>query len=449
MKVTINIVSLLFSLTLLFGCSAEDNVMDAPQSPLDKTAQVVLTLSVPEVSLPLTSRAISDDKAIDNFVLWAFDNNNQYLYQLDPKDKDEKGNPKVIIRGNKVYALLPESETEVTLVMIANNEAQEPALRTSKEVALASLKFQFSESLSHIPMYGESISFIVKEGATPGAIRLVRALARIEVDASNAWPLFDLQSVEVVNVNTEGTVVKSTTISNTNTRKSFSSTLTNDASSHNQWKFYIPEATSVDSHDPNIRTSLILKGVNKEKQTRYYRIDFIKRIQESGSEIKYEYIKSIERNHRYVFRIEHILASAGSETRDEALAKERADNGIIYTTLMVIKDEEIRDITTDNEFYLGITWSQIEASIKPDGDKKYYTANMSIATNNPEGWKIDDKPDEIDVSAMEWKASGSEDREQTTSVWMYIEKSKVTVGDQLELYVYSGNIRKTVRITIL
>lgn len=446
MKAKINILFLLFFLSLLTGCSIDDDTVNTPLYSGDKKAQVVLTLSVPAVSIPTSTRAItvSDEEKIEEFALWIFDENNEYLYKVSSTDKDTEGKDKVVIRGNKIYATLEESETPVTLVMIANTQVNEPTLHQRKEEALSNLKFSYSKSLDYIPMYGETENpFIVKGGATPGNISLHRTLARIEVNASNALPNFKLESATVVNVNTQGNIVKQSTISNSSMRVNIET-----EAEDNQWVFYIPEAAEVDSKNYRTRTSVILKGEYKDEGTKFYRLDFIKRSQNGTELIKYEHIKTIERNRRYVFHIENIAPGVGSSTFNEALSKENADNSILVEAgLMTIDDEAIRDITTDNQYYLGITSGNLEASVKPGSKGDYYTVNMGVITNNPEGWVIDELPDGVEVSTSRWDpVSSGEDQESMTSVWVYISTDKIDSDSEQKIYIYSGNIKKTITI---
>lgn len=450
MKIKIKILATLLTLGLFYGCITDDNLTDelcTTTGTVQAQAQVVLSISVPEVSVPSSStRVITDDNAINKFVIWAFDNNNRFMYELTQDSRDEKGNLKVVKHGNNVYALLPKSDTNVTLALIANYQTiSTPSVGTSIETAEKSLKFTFSENLEYIPMYGKSNPFIVEEGAKPGNISLKRALAKIEIDASHAWPNFDMKSVSIINVNTEGTIVQSETITNSATRSTYKTAINNSndtSDSNNKWVFYIPEATDIKD---GTRISLILEGVNLKDgdgKTRYYRLDFIKRAQSAGEEITYDYISSIERNKRYAFKIEHVIAGTGSNTYAEAVSKDRADNAIINTNLMIIDDEEIRDITTDNEFYLGITSPELKATTNEGSP--YYTVNMSVMSNNPNGWKIEDLPNGVEVTIDQY----SGDIEIATSVWIYIDKNKYSGAKSLNIYIYSGNIRKTVKIEL-
>lgn len=446
MKIRINILSLLFTLSLLCGCSADESPLDAPQEVLGKEqAQVVFSISVPEVSLPLSNtRAITDDKAIDNLVIWAFDADGGFLYQLTTEDVDNEGNSVIAHRDNTIYALLPKNDTEVTLVLMANLDIKNlPTVEkgTSREDALNGLTFNYSEKYSYIPMSGESAPFIVKEGAKPGTIRLTRALAKVEVNIEDVLDNFTLNAVTVVNTNMQGVVTRLGSIYNTDDRDD----VTTVAESSKKWVGYIPEATAIDKEDT--RVSLILAGVNKKNndgKTRYYRLDFIQHKQTS-MEVKYDYITSIERNKHYTFKIEYMAPDMGELNFDDAVDKDEPDNFFFNSGLMTINNEEIRDITTDNQYYLGVTSPDITAIMYPNGDKKYYTANMSVITNSPKGWSIEDLPSGVEVSVDQY-SPGKVD-EKITSVWIYIKDGNYP-NNEVTLYVYCGHFRKSVRVSI-
>lgn len=444
MKAKIYILFLLFLSALFVGCSAEDSEMDMSlTTPGEKKTQVVLTLSIPAVSIPQSTRAITkeNESAINELTIWVFDNKDNFLYQVSSKESEDDGTKKVVIRESKIYATLRESDTPVKLAMIANTPVNEPQEGQKKADILNDLTFTYSpKGNEYIPMYGETQTpFIVKEGATPEGISLKRALARIEVDAANAFN-FTLESAMVVNINTQGTIVQSSTIKNSAERIRYEANAVG-----NKWLFYIPEATNVDSNNSEIRTSVILKGRYKNNATKYYRLDFIKRTQNGTDQIQYEYIKTINRNHRYVFHIENIVEGAGHSSLKEALSED-ADNKVLISDIMVIDDENIRDITTDSQYYLGITSDNLIATKKEGSDGKYYSVNMSIVTNNDKGWVIEDLPSGVEVSAHEMP--DGQKLEEAFSVWVYISTSSARPGDIRTIYIYSGNIRKTINIKI-
>lgn len=444
MKAKTYILLLLFLSAFLAGCSVEDSEMDTSLAPGEKKTQVVLTLSIPAVSIPQSTRAVTeeDESTINELAIWVFDKNDEYLYQVSSKE-DEEGIKKVVIRGNKIYATLRESETPVKLAMIANASVSEPRVGQNRTSALASLTFGYSPGENkYIPMYGESQTpFIVKEGVTPDGISLKRALARVEVNASNALPNFRLESATVVNINTQGTIVQSNTITNSATRTSYETNAI-----HNKWVFYIPEAANVDSKDSKVRTSIILKGEYKNNGTKYYRLDFIKRTQNGTDKIDYEYISTIKRNYRYVFHIENMVEGAGHASKADALSGEADNKVVIKSTIILIDDENIRDITTDSQYYLGITSDNLIASVKQGSTGDYYTVGMSVVTNNPDGWFIEDLPYGVEVSTD--KTPSGQELEKAASVWVYIKKSTANPEDIRTIYIYSGNIRKTIKIKI-
>lgn len=446
----INILSILFVLSLLCGCSADEDMTDLLQTPSGtEQAQVVLSISVPEVSLPLSNtRAIEDDKAIDNLAVWAFDADNNFLYQLTSSDMDSNGKPKIVQRGSNIYMLLPKSEAKVTLGLIANCPGiAEPVKGTSKAEVLQNLTFGYSTGMGYVPMYGESTPFIIAEGAKAGTVRLTRALAKLEVIVDDVLDNFELTAVTVVNSNTGGTVARMGNITNTGGRDNFRTASSNGKCN---WVGYIPEAANIDK-EGTTRVSLVLEGYNKKNSDyntlRYYRLDFIQHDQTSTT-VKYDYITSIERNKHYTFKIHYMAPDLGSYSFDDAVSKKYPDNHFFNSGLMTIDDDEIRDITTDDQYYLGVTSREITAEMRPGGDNKYYTANMSIVTNNPYGWSIEDLPSGVEVSKATFSPGGYTD-ETATSVWVYINKENYEVGGEVVLYVYCGHFRKTVRISII
>lgn len=457
MKMKLYILSSLLLLSLFTGCSADSELVNIPADTSPKKTQVVLTLSVPAASLPIATRSgiITDDKEIRNITLWAFDAQDKFLYQIDERSTTEEGKSKIAIKNNKVYVLLPETTSNVRLALIANTTTiTSPTVGTSKTIAQQSIPTYERKTLSSIPMYGESKPFIVKEGATPGTISLTRAMAKIEVDATNAWPLFELYSAEIVNVNSQGTVVSSSVINNLGDKETLEKELNStEVVNNNKFEAYIPEATAVNSTDVKVRTFILLYGKNKKGECRYYRLDFIKRTQDAGGSVQYTSIENIERNHKYLFHIEHIVPTAGSATREEAIKKNLADNGIIETSVEVeIIDENIMDITTDNQYYLGVTSSQLKARLNNDGT--YYITNMSVVANYENGWVIDDLPYGVEVSVQSIDKPVYDTSNKNiiipTSVWIYIKKevAEKDTDKEFTIYVYSRNIRKTITITI-
>lgn len=485
MNIKIKIVSALFILGLLYGCSAEENLIDLPSTSTSSSeqeqAQVILSISVPEASLPLSSNTrtaipnITDDKALANIAIWAFDETG-FLYAITSDQKDKNGNSLLVQRESEsmnadgtvtkktnIYVLLPRSEKKVTLALIANApDIKQPAVGTSIASAKEAMTFNFN-NLKVIPMYGESEAFVVQEGAKPGNIRLKRALAKIEIDAENAQLLddkgnitgFKLEEVTIVNVNTQGRIVASNTIVNAKSRDNYA---LSSGIQNNKCVLYIPEALMTDPKNQESRVSVIMKGINYKEdgtpRSRYYRLDFIKRgiekkddVHQTGDPyIDYEYITAIERNKHYAFKIESLAPATGSETFDEAVRKEKADNAInTEGKCITIDNEEIRDITTDNEFYLGITQSDLTAMTIANKDR--YVVHLSVITNNSNGWIIKDKdlPAGVEVS----KHSGPGGNTIVSSLWVYIDASTANINETRTIYIYSGNIRKKVTITIV
>ena len=110
---------------------------------------------------------------------------------------------------------------------------------------------------------------------------------------------------------------------------------------------------------------------------------------------------------------------------------------------MVIDDVDVMDITTDNYIYLGVTAGNLTAKQIGSG---YYAVRIRVVTNNPDGWTIETLPEGVSVTMSSWNPTGDTVDETPQSIWVYID-GNVGVGTSKTLYIYSGNIRKTIVIT--
>lgn len=100
--------------------------------------------------------------------------------------------------------------------------------------------------------------------------------------------------------------------------------------------------------------------------------------------------------------------------------------------------------------YLGITFENVKATIKPGSSKDYYTVKIDVVTNHLDGWalEIEELPNGVEVSTNKWSTDNKTEREKTVSVWVYIKASSARIGDIRTLSIYSGNIRKKIEIKI-
>ena len=429
-KIHINIAFLLLLFaTFVASCQDSDDTLQEIVQPQEKYAQVAFNVTVPLNGLP-SSRAIANDTEINDYVVWVF-NENKFVEAItseSPRIRYDKSN------GGKMFLMLSEKLTSVKLLMIANATVTNPNVGTSLEDAKTAIgTFTNNDALTHMPMYGESEN---------GTITLIRAMAKVEVRAQEVLDHFKLEEMYVYSVNNTGTIVAQSTISNILTEK-VQATVDEE---NNLGYVYLPEIADV-NRTTGDKTFVIIGGTYKDNlnrtSTKWYRLDFIKRTQIPGSGVTYDNLENIERNHRYIFEIDYLTPTAGHASLDEAVSAE-ADNKIIEgIQTMVIDDVDVMDITTDNYIYLGVTAGNLTAKQIGSG---YYAVRIRVVTNNPDGWTIETLPEGVSVTMSSWNPTGDTVDETPQSIWVYID-GNVGVGTSKTLYIYSGNIRKTITIT--
>lgn len=427
-----NIFYLLICVALLFSCTAEECV-DIPMTDATEKggqAEVVFNLSIPAQELP-TTRSISNDSQINSYKILIFKGKGEdatFYEEVKDEDVSLKTTPS---GAEQLFILLPESEEEITLSVIANvPNVTTPTHGTSKVDALNTLEYSIdSAEKNGIPMYGEQ-TLTVKQGLRTD-IGLRRAMAKIQVDTSSAFnaKLFRLESVELLNINKSGKVVSG--IIPTAERTDLKQDVEGD-----NCIFYIPEISEVNG---DRKVSVLIKGKYKDHPiSSYYRLEFIKR---EGA-----LVENIERNYKYVFLITN-MTSSGYTDRDDAINSPASNVSGAGMVLQVIDNERIMDITTDGSYFLGVTTSSVTAEYNAD----YYFVNISVQSNNPSGWNMITSEFPIGVSTSMDKfnpnVTGVEPN-IINSVWIYIEKGSATSSQKVNVYIYSGGIRKKIEITI-
>lgn len=404
---------------------------------ISRRIRIDFCTAVPLTDLPAT-RAITDDSSINDYAVWVFSDNKfvEAIYSDDTYVEDGETHPMAELKSNgDMFLMLPDGLKNVTLAMVANVsdiKSQEPASGTSIEEANA----QFRYNVTEMPMYGQNNTvFDVEPGADGGVILLRRAMARIEVDALKAIDHFVLEHMYVYYPNENGTVRDQQIVNETSSGTLYGNVL----SGENKGYIYIPELDLASQTD--YKSCVILEGLYKGTKT-YYKLDFICQDNSSG-DIKYLYLDEISRNFRYVFDIQYLTAGTGYSKLTDALEND-ASNIIPEGNIQLIKvyDEEIKDITTNNYIYLGVTSSQLNTS---EG-LEYHVANVSIVTNSEKGWKFEQPlPDGVYLSIEEFIPQNGV---EVVSVWVYLDKTVYNTGDSVVIYVYGENIRKSLTITV-
>lgn len=456
-------ISAFFLLFLLWGCSADDEpLLPDKNSGVDGRVEVAAGVLAPLPSLP-SSRSISvdNDEKINNYIIWVFDNGvfKEAIRDTDTcKDKD--GTNRKVVRitdSGTMYILLKEEYTDVRLMMIANVNVPSPAVGTTLTAAenlLSTSSFNYdgkAGSLNHMPFYGiNDKGFAVALGADGGTIQLIRAMARVDVIASDTDNHFELEAISVYNANAQGTVRQAASVPVGRGNGIIpGGSPTHEGGNYNATLF-MPEIGGIADGTTGTRTFVILKGKYKSYtsdnwQPRYYRLDFIGSKTGSDDKPVYTVVDEIKRNHRYMFTIEYLSPTAGYATLDGALRGE-ADNRI-YTgfNMAVINQDELLSCTTDEQVYLAVSSDYIEAT-DAENTPGFCWAPLQILTNNPEGWLIDYLPDGITVTQHEWDASAGVG--VITYLYVWIDKSKFPSGSEPKIYIFSGRIRKIITIKV-
>lgn len=432
-RILIHIIALFMLMTNLVSCVFSHFEQEESVNRISIEVDMLMPLS----ELPAT-KAISDDTAINDYAIWVFSNEKfvEAIYSTDTYVEDGVTHYMVNLNDDgSMFILLPEGLENVTLAMVANVtdiKSQVPVEGTSIDEANA----DFAYNVTSMPMYGRNSNvFNVAPGADGGVIILRRAMARIEVDAVKASDHFTLQQLYVYYPNNNGTVQELATITNESNTGTLSGTV-----SDNTAYVYVPEINL--SSQTSAISCIILEGLYKGKKT-YYKLDFIAQKTNEEGDIEYFHLNEITRNYRYIFDIQYLTEGTGYSNLTDALDNDASNiipDGNI--NLIWIDDINIKDITTNNYIYLGVTSSQLYTS---EG-LEYHVANVSIVTNSEKGWKFEQPlPEGVYLSIEEFIPQNGV---EVVSVWVYLDKTVYNTGDSVVIYVYGENIRKSLTITV-
>lgn len=406
-----------------------------------KRVSVGFSTAVPLPDLPST-KAVADDVTINDYAVWVFSDGKfvEAIYKSDKYTEDAVEHNMVTLKSNgDMFIMLPDGLRNVTLAMVANMpdlKGIEPSV--GADINAVNAEFVYS-AVTYMPMYGvNNEQFNVAPDAYGGVIVLRRAMARIEVDASKAEDHFTLQKMYVYYPNYKGTLKEIDVIANEVNTGTISGNV-----SGNKGYVYLTEI-NISTQAASQKSCIILEGLYKGAKT-YYKLDFIGQTSNTGSrDIQYYYVDNISRNFRYVFDIQYLTAGTGYSQLTDALSNP-ASNIVPEGNINLIRvyDQEIKDITTNNYIYLGVTSSQLQTT----AGVQYHVANLSIVTNSERGWKFESEslPEGVHLSINEYVP---QEAGEVVSVWVYLDKTKYSSGDSVTLYVYGENIRKSVTITV-
>lgn len=435
-KIFIHIIGLILLMPFI-SCS-DSEMMEQDMSNFQKRIPVTFSTTIPLLELP-SSRTITDDSAINSYAIWVFSGG--LFYEAIYPDDTYNGQSMVTLSNDgTLKVLLPDGLNNAMLAMVANVsdiKSYEPKSGTTLEAANAPFS---GTDISNMPMYGTTDdSFTVSYGVNGGHITLYRAMAKVEVRASGARDHFELKEMRVYQTNSSGQVKEVSPIINGSEMTDF---ITIVDVTNNSASVYLPEV-KIERENDKAKTFVLIKGTLAGVGDRWFKLDFIKQ-QESSNQITYHYLESLLRNHCYVFDIQYLTQGVSYEKPEDAIAAE-ASNKIIgeSTELIVVIDQHIMDITTNNYIYLGVTAGNVSTT---EGDNSYHVANISIVTNSEKGWSFESLPEGVEVSIEKYKPLDS--IVEVISVWVYLDKNKYKSGSSETIYVYGDNIRKSIKITV-
>lgn len=338
---------------------------------------VHLTINTPLSTNFVTKNQNSNEYAISNIQVLVFEDN-AYKYKV-------KGNIVSSSSGSTVFnASLKSSPAKVKLWIIANAEdaLNSGFIPGSDELTVKEAMVQQFTSAGinrDFPMFGECtlVSGLSSATNTITNIKMLRAIARVDVTLGDGVDNFELKTIQAFRANnriqvipnnlldTASPVVGSPSIPSgaTATIKTSALTVSNNVSVA---QLYIPESVAPPTGKQTSDATCIIIGgfYNGSTDTTYYRIDF-------DSKMEGHPFGQILRNHRYIFSISSVTCS-GLITPEEAAEKSSTGINVIVENW----DDNITDIQFSNNTYFGISSRKVTVESTQNS-----TAILHIETN--------------------------------------------------------------------
>lgn len=354
--------------------------------------------------------------------------------------------------GDPLFIALEKNSNEnIKLYMVANTTINDNIKELSD---LKNASFKYNGNEVYMPMSGSSSNVNIHSNQK-GILTLQRCLTKVMVNAKGTSDFFQLKSIKIYNSPKEKDMnvfhQKITALSYDSTTENFYKEGFVDEE-NNKGIIYVPDFKWDETSKPYIIIGgeYTPKKNNGPSTTKYYKLEFVKRNIPITplDHNSFVHIFELERNYAYIFNIDFLAEFAGYPTVAEAREKQ-ATNLISRKDpieIITFRNENIMDITTDNHVYLGVTSSQVTAELNTD--KNYYTAQLHITTNNPKGWAIDDLPEGDYATCASWKPDSEDHVVSIQSTWIYLDCKKHKPNEIVKIFIYGGNIRKKIEITI-
>jgi hypothetical protein len=382
----------------MFACT---DIVDTPTPPGplgEDEKEITIALSIPETSLASSLRSISDaaEEAIPVINVLAFRRNagNELVYDYSPSLRGAPAS-----KGNHMYTVTIVARVkdyEQQFVMITNvDTATYTALRYSelwndgqgnprtKNDILTKLTFSLDNikkgaeggwntnsetDYAKFPMWGESGFVRVERESSTNSIsmRLLRMLAKVNVELASGVNNFKLNSVRIYNTYKSGRIVPDAAnlvVENNSmhvNKVTLPAGVTFDKDQGLRYNVAVAGATSIKNtiytfeRDAYENLCVVIGGVyGTDTSPTYYRVDF------RGSD---KQLMPLLRNYVYTFKINNV---SGSGYPDEGTAYEsRAVN--VDVEVLSWSDDNL-DIVFDGTNYLSLTKKNYDFSRKTYG----------------------------------------------------------------------------------
>lgn len=302
----------------LISCTDDYEVSSYPEVVSEVEDVVVrLVISTPSTILPktITTRA-SDESSIRQIQVFVFQNG-EYKYRSAGLSIQSSGTT------TSFNALLTSSSSPLKLYIVANATdavlANEPQAGDNEALVKAKILQTYAQSGigDVIPMFGECDV----PGLLPGQvnqvsnIKMLRAIARVDVKAQDVVSNFELKSVQVFRVNDKVQVIpgNSATPSIPSTSQTINTISYPVTGNELVSGIYIPESASpVENERISKATCVVVGGIfNNSGKITYYRVDF-------NSVTSEQPFGQVCRNYRYVLNIKKVSAAGWNNAEDAA-----------------------------------------------------------------------------------------------------------------------------------
>lgn len=432
-------------LSIIYLSCTDETERTRPIGIEGENITIECSLTVPISSTSPTTRVQTEkEMAIDQLQILVFENG-KFKYKAALSNIIKNGTT------TTVHAKLRTSTSVINIYALANvdDAISELSLNpdTPENEVINGIKQSFSATgiTEHLPMSGQ---FIFQEGLNmelakiPVDIKLLRAVARVDIIVESGVDNFQLETIQAFRVNNLMQVIPSSLSSFRNpvvTSPSIPSNSTQSittspfAITPNQFEaqMYISESVAPPSESYIQEATCIVVGgyFNGSNTISYYRIDF-----NTGGSTKN--LGQILRNHRYVFR----LTAVSENGYDQAI--DAANN---QSSNMEITVQDWNEDTTymvfDGQNYFSVSTRTMEVGsragstdeIKINTDLSDYAINWSDQSNNANQSTASDE-----ISNTYFEAKLTDDNGQSKLIVTALQENTENQPRQQFITIFAG-----------